>query len=114
MERLDLPSRQPHQGIAVPQGVVHEGQRVVPRQRAQPQRDLGKVHRHRVAVDSVEAALGDETAGEGHLVLVGGNDRHLAVRAPRIDQGIGELAAGLDQEGAGPHGRVADLEVENL
>ena len=34
--------------------------------------------------------------------------------APRIDQRVGKLAAGLDQEGAGAHGRVADLDVEDL
>ena len=49
-----------------------------------------------------------------HLVLVGRNHRHLAVGAPRIDERVGELAAGLDQEGAGAHGRVADLDVEDL
>ena len=114
MERLDLPSRQPHQRIPVSKGMVHERQRMVSRQRAQPQRDLGEVHRHRIPIDSVQTLPGDEAAGMDHLVLVGRNDRHRAVGAPRIDQRVGKLAAGLDQEGAGAHGRVADLDVENL
>ena len=49
-----------------------------------------------------------------HLVLVGRNRRHLAVRAPRFDEGVGELAAGLDEERAGAHCWIADLEVEDL
>ena len=93
--------------------MVHEGQRMVSRQRAQPQRDLGEVHRHRVPVDSVQALPGDEAAGMDHLVLVGRNVRHLAVGAPRVDERVGKLAAGLDQEGPGAHGRVADLDVED-
>ena len=36
------------------------------------------------------------------------------MRAPRVDQGVGELATGLDQECPGAHGRVADLEVQDL
>ena len=34
--------------------------------------------------------------------------------APRIDQSVGELTTGLDQECAGAHGRIADLEVQDL
>ena len=36
------------------------------------------------------------------------------MRPPCLDQRIAELAAGFDQERAGAHGGVADLEVENL
>ena len=36
------------------------------------------------------------------------------MRLPRSHQRIAELAAGFDQEGAGAHGGVADLEVEDL
>ena len=71
MEGLELSPRQPDQRIAVPQRVVDERQRVFLRQRGQPERDLGQVDRHRIAVDAVEAALGDEPAGKDHLVLAG-------------------------------------------
>ena len=49
------------------------------------------------------------------LVLVRRNDRLLVrVPRPRLDQPRRERAAGLDQEGARAHGRIADLEIENL
>ena len=95
---FDLAAGEADQGVAVAEGVVHEGERVVPRERAQPQRHLGEVHGHRVPIDSVQAPLGDEAARVDHLVLVGRNGRHLAMRAPRFDEGVGELAAGLDEE----------------
>ncbi len=98
----------------MPQRVVDEGERVVPGQRDEPERELGEVHRHGVPVHAVEAALGDEPAREDHLVLVGRDRGHLAVGVPGLDQRVAELAAGLDQERAGAHRRVADLEVEDL
>ena len=113
VERLDLRPGEADQGVAVPQGVVQEGERMVLRQGREPQRQLGEVHGHGVAIHAVEAALGDQAAGEDHLVLVGRDLGHGVVRAPRLDQRIGELTAGFDQEGAGAHRRVADLEVED-
>ena len=53
-------------------------------------------------------------AGEEDLVLVGRDLGTAAVRVPGLDQRVAELAAGLDQERAGAHRRVADLEVEDL
>ena len=114
MEGLDLLPREPDQRVAVPQRVVHEGERVVLRQRHEPERDLGEVHRHRVPVHAVEAALRDQPAREDHLVLVGRDRGHLAVGVPGLDQRVAELAAGLDQERPRAHRRVADLEVEDL
>ncbi len=79
----------------------------------EPQRQLGEVHRHGVAVHAVEAALGDQAAGEDHRVLVGRDVRHGVVRAPGIDQRVGELPARFDQEGAGAHRGIADLQIED-
>ena len=70
VEGLDLPPREAHQRVAVPQRVVEEGEGVVPGQRRQPERQLGQVHGHRVLVHAVEAALGDQAAGVEDLVLV--------------------------------------------
>ena len=36
------------------------------------------------------------------------------MQVPRFDQGIAELPAGFDQEGAGAHRRVADFQFEDL
>ena len=113
VERLDLRPGEADQGVAVPQGVVQEGERVVLGQGGEPQRQLGEVHGHGVAVHAVEATLGDQATGEDHFVLVGRDLGHRVMRAPRLDQRIGELPAGLDQEGAGAHRRIADLEVED-
>ena len=86
VEGLDLLPRQPDQRVAVPQRVVEEGERVVLRQRHQPERQLGEVHRHRVPVHAVEAALGDEPAREDHLVLVRRDLGPLAVGVPGLDE----------------------------
>ena len=53
----------------------------------------------------------------GELAL--GRDQHLAgvllLRVlPGFDQPLGQVAAGLHQEGPGAHGHVADLEVEDF
>ena len=87
---------------------------MVLRQGDEPERQLGEVDRLGVAVHAVEAALRDLAAGEDDLVLVRRNLGHGVVRLPGRDQRIAELAAGFDQECAGAHGGVADLEVENL
>ena len=93
--------------------VVQEGEWVILRQGDEPQRQLGEIHGHGVAVHTVEAALSDLAAGVDNLVFVGGNLRHRVVRAPCFDQRGGELPARFDQEGAGSHRRVADLQVED-
>ena len=114
MKRVELPPREPDQRIAGTEGVVQEGEGMVLRQGDEPERQLGEVDRLGVAVHAVEAALRDLTAGEDDLVLVRRNLGHGVVRLPGRDQRIAELAAGFDQECAGAHGGVADLEVENL
>lgn len=87
---------------------------MVPGQGGEPEREAGEVDRHRVAVDAVEAALGDKAAGVQLLVLVGRQGRaSVGVDAPGLDEPRAELAAGLDEEGAGAHGRVADFERED-
>ena len=113
VERLDLPARQADERIAVPERVVDERQRVLLRQRGEPERDLGEVDGHGVAVDAVEAALGDEAARGDNLVFAGRQLGRGLMCAPRLDQGVAELAACFDEEGAGAHRRVADLQVED-
>ncbi len=44
----------------------------------------------------------------------GGYFRHALVGVPGFHQQLGEEAAGRDQERPGAHGRVADLQVEDL
>src|SRR5262249_29965469 len=53
VKRLKLPARETYEGVAVPQRVVHERQRVILRQRRKPERHLGEVNSHRVSVDAV-------------------------------------------------------------
>ncbi len=59
--------------------------------------------------------MGDEAAGvqEGVAVLFGEGGA-LARAVPRGDEVFGQQAACGDEEGAGAHGRVADLEAEDL
>ncbi len=94
-------AREPDERVAVPERVVHEGERVVLRQRHEPERDLGEVHRHRVPVHAVEAALRDEPAREDHLVLVG-RDRGHARRGRATPRPARRRAGGRPRRGTRP------------
>ena len=73
MERLDLARREADERVAVAQRVVEEREGVLTCQRDEPERELGQIDRHRVAVDAVQAALRDEPPGVDDLVFVGGS-----------------------------------------
>ena len=103
----------PHQRVPGPERVVQKGQRVVLRQRDEPEGQLGEIHGERVPVHAVEALLGDEAAGEDRFVLVGRNLRAFVVELPGLDQRVAQLAASLHEEGSRAHRRIADLEVED-
>ena len=108
----ELLARKTHERVAAADGVVEKGKRMVTCQRGQPQRKLGEIDGHRVAIDAVETALRHQPARVQHLVFVGRNQRHFAMVVPRIHQLVTELAAGLDEERRGADGEVADVEIE--
>ena len=114
VEAGDLLARQADQRVAVAQRVIEERERMLPRQRRQPQRQLRQVHGEDVLVHAVQAPLGHQPPRIGQHILVVGHLRRLLVRLPRLHQALGQQAAGLDQERAGSHRRVADLEIEDL
>ena len=64
----------------------------------EPKREFGKVYGFGVAVYAIQAPLGDQSSGEDGLGLVCGYVRCGVVALPSFDEGVGELAAGLDQE----------------
>ena len=78
---------EPHQRVAAPDGMVQERERLVLRQRQQPERQLRHLDRQRVLVHAVDAPLSHQTAGvdqpllaiEGDQLLVGQPRRDLAV-----------------------------------
>ena len=80
----------------MPERVVEEGERVVPRQCDEPKRHLRQVYGDGVAVDAVQAPLRDQPARMDPLVLVSRDVRHQAVRAPRLHESVAEVAACLD------------------
>ena len=114
IEVTDLAGGETDQRIAITQRVIEERERVLLGERRQPQRQLGEIDRHLVLVHTVQTALGDHAAGMEQFVLIGGNRRKGIFATPGFEQVLAQLAAGLHQEGAGAHGRVADLEIENL
>src|SRR5258707_837122 len=61
--------RQPgaEQAVADLETMVEETERPIGRQRGQPERQAGKLDRHRIEVHSVQAALGDGPADAGAL-----------------------------------------------
>ena len=114
MKAAELPAREADEAVAGANGVVEEGEGMVAGEGGEPEGELGEVHGHRVAVHAVEAALGDEAAGEEQLVFIRRHGRPSAVDTPRLDEGIAELAAGFHLECARADGHVADFEVEDL
>ena len=83
---LDLVACQPDERVAVPQRVVEERERMLTRQRHEPQRQLRQIDGDRVLIHAVQAALGHQPAGEDDLVLVGRDGGHAAVDLPRLDE----------------------------
>ena len=87
----------------------------VPVDGVEPERDLGELDRHRVQVDSVHVAVGDEPLCPLKLVgvvRVGDPLSHLPLLARQVQ--LGELVDGLVQEGGGPHRRLAHRKVQDL
>ena len=115
VEAHDLSLREPDQGIATLQCMVQEREWVVLGERGQPEGQLGQVDRHGVLVHPVEAALGHDAPGMEDLVFVGRDVlRNQVVGVPGPHQQLGQEAANGDEERPGAHGRVADLQVEDL
>ena len=76
---------------------------------------------HRVAVDAVQAVVGRQRAARRASIRSRGRLREspaaepaVGLGLPRLDEAVGEVAAGRDEDGAGADGRVADLQVEQL
>ena len=128
------------QAVAAAQMVVEEGERRADGEGMQPERDLGELHRHRVLVHAVDAALEHHAphdvavveafgsdgpavrlgvgadGGAGGLDAVGERRTVVAPIDRRLrfghggDGPVGEPVHQIDQEMPGAHGRVADLE----
>jgi len=113
VEGEDLLFTEADEGIAGFDGVGEEGEGLVFGEGGQPEGELGEIGGHRVAVDAVEATLGDEAAGVEGLVLAK-KLRLSTMGGPRSDEFLAELAAGFDEEGTGADSGVADFEVEDL
>ena len=71
------------QRVAGAEGVVDERERAVLGERDQPQRELGHLDGHRVLVDAVQAALGDEAVGERFALDRVGRQRAASDRRTR-------------------------------
>ncbi len=109
----DLLAAEADEGVAVAERVVHEGERFGAGEGHEPEREAGEVDGERVLVDAVEAPAGDEPPGaeEGIFVRVVGRGGPGAL--PGVDEVLGELPAGLDQERARAHRGIADAEGED-
>jgi len=50
--------------------MVQEGQGVILCQSYQPERDLGQIHGHGVAIHTVNTPLGNQSARKNHFVFI--------------------------------------------
>ena len=111
MERRDLGlGGQADEGVAVPQRMVEERERLVLRQGDQPERELAKLDRGVVPVHTVDAAGRDDAAGleQGVVAVEAGaeNVKHgvrIAVAFPGGHHPLGQVAAGGHQERGRAH-----------
>src|SRR5581483_7277336 len=75
MRRGNLILREADKAVAAFERVVEEGEFVLARERREPERELRQLHRARVLVDAVEAALCHQTLRVQLVVLVIGYPR---------------------------------------
>src|ERR1700722_12850222 len=115
VERLDLLEVEPYQAVAVAKSVVDERERELLTQRDEPERELRQLHGSGVLVDPVEAPLRDETARvEVRIGVLLDDPCELALAGPGRHDLASELAARRDEESARAHGRIANLELQDL
>ena len=123
-----LDADQTEQAVSRDQAVVQEPERAFSIHGDQPQRQLRHLDRERVDVHSVQAVLGDQATGV-QLDLLGLGVRADAVAfpvllardcigaafsLPGLHQLVGQVAAGCDEEGAGAHRDVGDLQLQDF
>ena len=89
METFDLTHRKPDQRIPMPDRMIHEGERLVSRERDKPKREFGEVDRDRIAVHSVQA----ETGVSKHLNCDKQNSAQFRALASSNAQQSNELGA---------------------
>ena len=136
-----LARRAAEEAVAATQVVIEKAERSAGREGVQPQRHLGQLHRHRIAVHAVDAALehhaphdapvveavgvhrpaalrGVPQDGATHLVDAFGDGRGIS-RSTRFrfrhggDYAVGEVVDETDQEVSRAHRRVADAQGED-
>ena len=112
---------QADEGVAAAEGVVEEGERLVLGEGDQPEGQLAEFDGGLVTVDSAQAARRDAAPSlQGCVIPVevgtesGQDDVGVAVAFPRLDDAVGEVPAGRDEERAGAHSRVEHLEFEQF
>ena len=129
VQRLQLlQADQAEERVPGGEAVVEEAEGPFGVHRDQPQRQLRHLDGEGVDVDAVQAVLGDLAAGleqelvgfgvradaAGGAVQVHGEGFGVTFVQPRLDQAVGEVAAGGDEERAGAHRDVRDLQFEDL
>ena len=130
------------QAVAAAEMMVQKAKRSADREGMEPQRDLGQFHRHRVLVHPVDAPLEHHAADDVPVVELGGIEcpapvlrivhdrvadpvdplhqwREVSVHkgfglGHRLDNAVGKVVHEVDQEVSGAHGRVADLQFQQL
>ena len=94
--------------------MIDERERLVLRERREPERELAEAHRERILVDSVKAPLRDEAPRmRDDVGLLSRDLRDLAAPRPRGHDLRAEKAACGDEERTRSHGRIADLEAQD-
>ena len=132
-EVLDLMDRtDAEQGIAALERVVEEAEWTPLHHRNQPQAQLRQLNCHRVDVNAVKAATGDEAAGYEHslvlfawqqfaasglvkhIAVIGNGPTCLLLSIPCFNKPVAKVAAGLHQESTRTHRHVAHFQRQQL
>ena len=103
-----------HQGIPGEQLVAEPRHVPVLDDAVQPERDLRKLHRHRVQVDAEHVPVGDEVLRLLQLLgVLALGDAPVQLPLPPLKVPLGQLVDGLVQERRRAHRRLAHRQTEN-
>ena len=119
-ELVEIPDAK--EAVAGLEGVIEEREGPILGHGGEPHRQLGHLNSHRITVHAVAAVLGHQAASLDHkvepvrVVSCGGGigASGAALDSPRLDEPVGEVAAGGDEDGTRPDGRIADLQVDDV
>src|SRR5262245_16601062 len=93
--------------------MVEKRQRSIGRERREPKGETGKLHRHRIHVDAIQATLSHYTSNCHPFPFTEVAGMATATTKERLLVGVCKVATGGDEESAAAHRRIDDSKLQN-